>query len=453
MPTEGEEAVAAIASRLAGVPTALEGLPRDALRRGAQGQRRRARGSTPRSPSRCAAGPVRPARRATSSCGLVGACGRRPRRAATATAPGPASAATAAFGLFLADDLAPRGRERDGVGRDRYALRAATSSAPRSTSRRPTPGAGRSSAASRTTWRRPRERIVPGGRCRRRGAPHLDADPARVVAGSEAFREWMQDLADRTIADDGRRALRHPRRRSGASSACIAPDQRRRHLLHRPVRDFCRPGRMWWSVPDGIDELRHLARGDHGVPRGRPRPPPPGRPDGLPQGRLLNRWQRLMCWVSRPRRGLGALRRAADGRARLPRRPRRPARHARRPGLPRGAGRSSTSACTSSSRSRADNPLGFHPGETWTPELGLEFMRAALPHGRTSSCQFEVNRYLGWPGQAPSLQGRRADLAAGPRRGRRPATAPASTSRRSTAPRSTWARWGSTRCRPALARL
>ena len=29
---------------------------------------------------------------------------------------------------------------------------------------------------------------------------HLDADPTRVVHGREAFREWMQDLADRTIA-------------------------------------------------------------------------------------------------------------------------------------------------------------------------------------------------------------------------------------------------------------
>ena len=50
-----------------------------------------------------------------------------------------------------------------------------------------------------------------------------------------------------------------------------------------------------------------------------------------------------------------------------------------------------------------DNPFGFHPGETWTPALGLEFMRQ---HCRMEDefIRFEVNRYLGWPGQAPSYK-------------------------------------------------
>jgi uncharacterized protein (DUF885 family) len=51
----------------------------------------------------------------------------------------------------------------------------------------------------------------------------------------------------------------------------------------------------------------------------------------------------------------------------------------------------------------ADNPFGFHPGETWTPELGWEFLRA---HCRVpeENLRFELNRYLGWPGQAPSYK-------------------------------------------------
>ena len=50
-----------------------------------------------------------------------------------------------------------------------------------------------------------------------------------------------------------------------------------------------------------------------------------------------------------------------------------------------------------------DNPFGFHPGETWTPRLGLEFMGE---HSRIEPAvlDFEVNRYLGWPGQAPSYK-------------------------------------------------
>jgi uncharacterized protein (DUF885 family) len=51
----------------------------------------------------------------------------------------------------------------------------------------------------------------------------------------------------------------------------------------------------------------------------------------------------------------------------------------------------------------ADNPFGFHPGERWNRELGREFLRA---HSSFSDAmlQYELNRYLGWPGQAPSYK-------------------------------------------------
>ena len=41
----------------------------------------------------------------------------------------------------------------------------------------------------------------------------------------------------------------------------------------------------------------------------------------------------------------------------------------------------------------------YHPGETWTPELMLPF---AVEHGREPEdfLRSEVDRYLGWPGQA-----------------------------------------------------
>ena len=60
----------------------------------------------------------------------------------------------------------------------------------------------------------------------------------------------------------------------------------------------------------------------------------------------------------------------------------------------------------------ADNPYGWRPGEVWDAEKVLEFMRA---HSRMEDGQvgFEVNRYLGWPGQAPSYKvGERIWLAA-----------------------------------------
>jgi uncharacterized protein (DUF885 family) len=59
-----------------------------------------------------------------------------------------------------------------------------------------------------------------------------------------------------------------------------------------------------------------------------------------------------------------------------------------------------------------DNPFGFAAGERWTPDLGLQLLRE---HSWTPEpvLRFERDRYLGWPGQAPSYKvGERLWLAA-----------------------------------------
>ena len=43
------------------------------------------------------------------------------------------------------------------------------------------------------------------------------------------------------------------------------------------------------------------------------------------------------------------------------------------------------------------------PGETWNPDLGFEFMRQHCAM-EDAFLRFEVDRYLGWPGQAPSYK-------------------------------------------------
>jgi hypothetical protein len=50
-----------------------------------------------------------------------------------------------------------------------------------------------------------------------------------------------------------------------------------------------------------------------------------------------------------------------------------------------------------------DNPFGFHPGETWSPALGREFMGLHCQMD-PAFIDFGVKRYLGWPGQAPSYK-------------------------------------------------
>jgi uncharacterized protein (DUF885 family) len=50
-----------------------------------------------------------------------------------------------------------------------------------------------------------------------------------------------------------------------------------------------------------------------------------------------------------------------------------------------------------------DNPFGYRPGERWTPEYGREFMGQHCLMD-AAFIDFEVKRYLGWPGQAPSYK-------------------------------------------------
>jgi uncharacterized protein (DUF885 family) len=46
---------------------------------------------------------------------------------------------------------------------------------------------------------------------------------------------------------------------------------------------------------------------------------------------------------------------------------------------------------------------GFHEGERWTPELGLEFLCTRTLTDRAHAVD-EIDRYLGWPGQATAYK-------------------------------------------------
>ncbi|WP_341923844.1 DUF885 domain-containing protein [Nocardioides psychrotolerans] len=313
-----------------------------------------------------------------------------------------ATAATAAYadlGRFLEQDLAPRGRAKEAVGRERYALE----------SRRFLGAAVDLEQTYAWGWEELKrlsddmaataERILPGASLSEAIA-HLDADPARRVEGREAFRDWMQDLADRTLADlDGTHFDIPEQIRT--IECCLAPTNDGGIYYTGPSEDFVRPGRMWWSVPDGITSFspwREVTTVFHeGVPG-----------HHLQVGQtavrqdLLNRWQRLMCWVSGHGEGwalyaerlmddLGYLADPADRLGMLDGQSFRAARVI----IDIGMHLELTIP--------PDNPFGFHPGETWTPALGREFMGQHCSM-EPAVIDFEVKRYLGWPGQAPSYK-------------------------------------------------
>ncbi len=242
-------------------------------------------------------------------------------------------------------------------------------------------------------------KIVPGGSIPDAVAT-LDADPRRVLEGTDKLREWMQSLADKAIADlgDVHFDIPEPIR---TIECRIAPTGDGGIYYTGPSEDFSRPGRMWWDVPPGVTEFATWKETTTVYHEG-----VPGHHLQVAQTiyrrELLNRWQRLMCWVSGHGEGwalyserlmddLGYLADPGDKLGMLDGQSLRAARVIVDIGMHLEL------------EIPTDNPFGFHPGERWNPEYGFEFMRQhCLTDDKT--LRYEVDRYLGWPGQAPSYK-------------------------------------------------
>ncbi|GAB2754301.1 DUF885 domain-containing protein [Nocardioides pakistanensis] len=400
MPTDGEEAWANIDARLAAVPEALDGYRTTLLteaRRGNVAAQRQIRevAAQVRSWTGGDDGGVLGRLVAQAQGNGAGDALRAQldEHARTATE------AVTAFGRFLDDELAPLGRTNEAVGRELYALHSRHFLGATIDLDETYAWGWAELHRIETEMARVAEQIAPGGTLDD-AITVLDADPARTIEGKEAFRQWMQGLADRTVADlaDTHFDIPTPVRRI---ECCLAPTNDGGIYYTGPSEDFSRPGRMWWAVPEGIDSFstwREVTTVFHeGVP---------GHHLQIGQTvyrtEVLNRWQRLMCWVSGHGEGwalyaerlmdeLGYLDDPGDRMGMLDAQAMRAARVVVDIGMHLEL------------EIPADNPFGFHPGERWTPELGLEFMRQ---HCRMEDpvIVFEVNRYLGWPGQAPSYK-------------------------------------------------
>ncbi len=220
----------------------------------------------------------------------------------------------------------------------------------------------------------------------------LDADPARQLAGPDALQQWMQRTSDAAIAAlaDVHFDIPEPVK---TLECCIAPTNTGAIYYTGPSEDFSRPGRMWWSVPDGVDSFttwRETTTVYHeGVP---------GHHLQVAQTvyrrELLNRWRRLACWVSGTGEGwalyaerlmaeLGFLDDLGDQLGMLDGQRLRAARVALDLGVHLGKS---------------------HPdGGTWNAENAWDFLRRNV-NMSDEFVAFELDRYLGWPGQAPAYK-------------------------------------------------
>lgn len=305
-----------------------------------------------------------------------------------------ARAACEAYGAmveFLENDLAPAAPERDAVGRDHYAL-ASRAFVGAEIDLDETYEWGieelRRMVEEQTAIA---DQILPGASVEEAIA-HLDTDPTHQLHGTDALQEWMQRTSDQAIADLGRTHfdIPEPMRRL---ECMIAPTQEGGIYYTGPSEDFERAGRMWWSVPEGITEFdtwRELTTVYH---------------EGVPGHHLqlglatynsaqLNGWRRLnwnsghgegwALYAERLMADLGYLDAPADRLGMLDGQRMRAARVVVDIGVHLGK----------------PKPDGSGP---WTGEDAFGFM-AQHVNMNDSFVRFEVNRYLGWAGQAPSYK-------------------------------------------------
>jgi uncharacterized protein (DUF885 family) len=223
----------------------------------------------------------------------------------------------------------------------------------------------------------------------------LDSDPARNLTSPVAFRDWMQQVSDAAVTGlagthfDIPEPLRDLRCR-------IAPTTSGVVYYTPPSEDFARPGQMWWSVPDGTTTFstwRETSTIYH---------------EGVPGHHLqiagvlhrhaaLNRWRRVGCWVS----GYG------EGWALYAERLMEELGFLQDPGDLMGMlDAQALRAC------RVIVDIGVHcalpapeevGGGTWDAHRAWAFLRAHTS-APDPSLRFELDRYLGWPGQAISYK-------------------------------------------------
>jgi len=245
------------------------------------------------------------------------------------------------------------------------------------------------------------EEIEPGASIER-AKQLLDEDPARQLHGTDELKAWMQKLADAAVENlaDTHFEIGGPMRRI---ECCIAPTNEGGIYYTGPSPDFSRPGRMWWSVPEGEDTFttwRETSTVYH---------------EGVPGHHLqiaiatalkgtMNSWRTNMLWVSGHGEGwalyaerlmeeLGYLKDPGDRMGMLNAQRMRAARVVFDIGV----------HCEMPIPAEWAEQLGVEPGTIWTSELGYEFLKLNLDESE-GHLRFEFLRYLGWPGQAPSYK-------------------------------------------------
>lgn len=223
----------------------------------------------------------------------------------------------------------------------------------------------------------------------------LDTDERYRLRGTEALVAWMQEQTDRAVAALApvHFHIPEPLRRIECR---VAPTQTGGIYYTGPSNDLSRPGMMWWSVPRGVTTFstwQELTTVYHeGVP---------GHHLQIGQTVLnsgqLNRWRRLLSWTSGHGEGWALY--AEQLMAELG-------------FLDDPGNRLGMLDAQSLRAARVVIDIGVHcgfdmpaqdGGGPWSYDTAWRLLRSAslLPE---EILRFELDRYLGWPGQAAAYK-------------------------------------------------
>ncbi|ANG85717.1 DUF885 domain-containing protein [Microbacterium aurantiacum] len=305
---------------------------------------------------------------------------------------GAARVAYDTLAAYLTSELAPVAEEKDAVGRDLYALHSRRFLGAEIDLDETYEWGVEELARMVAEQEAIANEILPGASVEEAVA-FLEKDDARKLHGTAQLQEWMQRVSDRAVEELGRTHfdIADPIRKL---ECMIAPTKEGGIYYTGPTDDFSRPGRMWWSVPEGVEEFdtwRELTTVYH---------------EGVPGHHLqiaqavynrgqLNSWRRLLAGTSGHAEGwalyaerlmeqLGYLDDPADRLGMLD-------------GQRMRAARVALDIGVHLEKQRPDGAAA------WDAPFALEFMRQNV-NMPAEFVRFEVNRYLGWPGQAPSYK-------------------------------------------------
>ncbi len=156
-----------------------------------------------------------------------------------------------ALANFLSSELAPVAGDEDAVGRELYALHSRHFLGAEVDLDETYEWGVEELARMVAEQEAIANEILPGASVEEAVA-FLEKDESRKLRGTQALQEWMQRTSDRAVEELGRTHfdIAEPIRRL---ECMIAPTNEGGIYYTGPTDDFSRPGRMWWSVPEGVD--------------------------------------------------------------------------------------------------------------------------------------------------------------------------------------------------------